>query len=87
MALVFLVSHYHPFCLLAGNLLPDFQIALTQSILKLKSILMPPDKMSRNGEKNAQVGNLIWCILTALRRNLKTPNLLKDPVYTDFPSY
>ena len=37
--------------------------------------------MSRNGEKNAQVENLIWCILTALRRNLKTPNLLKDPVF------
>ena len=26
------------------------------------------------------VENLIWCILTALRWNLKTPNLLKDPV-------
>ena len=50
------------------------------SILKLKSILMPPDKMSRNGEKNAKVENLIWCILTALKLNLKTPNLLKDPV-------
>ena len=77
------MSHFHPLCLLAGNLLPDFQIALTHSILKLKSILMPPDKMSRNGEKNAQVENLIWCILTALRRNLKTPNLLKDPVFID----
>ena len=42
---------------------------------------MPPDKMSRNGEKNAQVENLIWCILTALRRHLKTPNLLTDPVF------
>ena len=74
------IFHFHPFCLLAGKLLTDFQIALTHSILKLKAILMPPDKMSRNGEKNAQVENLIWCILTALRRNLKTPNLLKDPV-------
>ena len=36
--------------------------------------------MSRSGEKNAQVENLIWCILTALGRNLNTPNLLKDPV-------
>ena len=87
MALVFLVSHFHPFCLLAGNLLPDFQIALTQSILKLKSILMPPDKMSRNGEKNALVENLIWCILTALKLNLKTPNLLKDLVYTLLPKF
>ena len=42
----FLVSHFHPFCLLAGNLLPDFQIALTHSILKLKSIVIPPHKMS-----------------------------------------
>ena len=74
------MSHFHPFCLLAGNLLPDFQIALTHSILKLKSIVIPPHKMSQNGEKNAQVEILIWCILTALRRNLKSPNLLKDPV-------
>jgi hypothetical protein len=34
------------FCLLAGNLQPNFQIALTYSILKLKSILIPPDKMT-----------------------------------------
>ena len=27
-------------------LLPDFQIALTYSILKLKSIVIPPDKMT-----------------------------------------
>ena len=32
--------------MLAGNLQPDFQIAVTQSILKLKSILRPPDKMT-----------------------------------------
>ena len=35
-----------PLCLLAGNLQPDFQIAVTHSILKLKSILRPPDKMT-----------------------------------------
>ena len=29
-------------------------------------------------KKNAQVENFILCI--SLRRNLKTPNLLKDPV-------
>ena len=74
------MSHSHPFSLLASNLPPDFQIALTHSILKLKSIVIPPHKMSQNGEKNAQVEILIWCILTALRRNLKSPNLLKDPV-------
>ena len=79
MALVFLV--------LAGNLLPDFQIALTHSILKLKSIVIPPHKMSQNGEKNAQVEILIWCILTALKLNLKTPNLLKDLVYTLLPKF
>ena len=67
-------------CLQTGNLLSDFQIPLTHLILKLKSIVIPPHKMSRNEEKNAQVENLIWCILTALRRNLKSPNLLKDPV-------
>ena len=33
------------FCLLAGNLQHNFQIALTYSILKLKSILVPPDKL------------------------------------------
>ena len=75
------MSYFQPFCFLAGNLLPDFQIALRDSILKLISILMHQDKMSRNGEKNAQVENLIWCILTALRRNLKTSILLKDPVH------
>ena len=31
---------------LAGNLQPDFQIAVTHSILQLKSILIPPDKMT-----------------------------------------
>ena len=67
-------------CLQTGNLLSDFQIPLTHLILKQISIVIPPHKMSRSGEKNAQVENLIWCILTALRRNLKTPNLLKDPV-------
>ena len=29
-----------------GYLQPDFQIAVTHSILKQKSILMPPDKMT-----------------------------------------
>ena len=75
-----ILASFSFFSLLSGNFLSDFQIALTHSILKLKAILMPPDKMSRNGEKNVQVENLIWCILTALRRHLKTPNLLKDPV-------
>ena len=65
-------------CLQTGNLLSNFQIPLTHLILKLKSIVIPPHKMSRSREKNAQVENLIWCILTALRGNLKTPNLLKD---------
>ena len=47
MALVcFFWPHFHPLCLLAGNLQPDFQIAVTHSILKLKSILIPPDKMT-----------------------------------------
>ena len=39
---------------LAGNFQPDFQIAVTHSILKLKSILRPPDKMTWSGEKHAQ---------------------------------
>ena len=42
----FFMSHIHSLWLLAGNLLPDFQIALTHSILKLKSIVIPPDKMT-----------------------------------------
>ena len=42
----FFMSHSHSLWLLAGNLLPDFQIALTYSILKLKSIVIPPDKMT-----------------------------------------
>ena len=42
------------FCSETGHLLPDFQIALTHSILKLKSILIPPDKMTWSGEKHAQ---------------------------------
>ena len=43
---LFFLPHFHPLCLLAGNLQPNFQIALTYSILKLKSILIPPDKMT-----------------------------------------
>ena len=39
---------------IAVNLLPDFQIALNHSILKIKSIVIPLDKMSRSGEKHAQ---------------------------------
>ena len=51
---LFFLPHFHPLCfMLAGKLQPNFQIALTHSILKLKSILIPPDKMSRSGEKNA----------------------------------
>ena len=42
----FFMSHIHSLWLLAGNLLPDFQIALTHSILKLKSFVIPPDKMT-----------------------------------------
>ena len=38
-----------------GNFLPIFQIALTHSILKLKSIVIPLNQMSRSGEKDAQV--------------------------------
>ena len=34
--------------MVAGNLQPDFQVA--HSILKLKSILRPPDKMTWSGE-------------------------------------
>ena len=36
---LFFLPHFHPLCLLAGNLQPDFQIAVTHSILKLKSFL------------------------------------------------
>ena len=39
MALVFFLFISSPLCLLAGNLQPDFQIAVTHSILKLKSFL------------------------------------------------
>jgi len=35
--------------------------------LKLKSIVIPPNKMTGSGEKHAQDKNLIWCILVALR--------------------
>ena len=42
----FFMSNIHSLWLLAGNLLPDFQIALTHSTLKLKSIVIPPDKMT-----------------------------------------
>ena len=42
------------FCSQTGHFLPDFQIAVTHSILKLKSILIPPDKMTWSGEKHAQ---------------------------------
>ena len=41
-------------CLKTGNLLPNFQIALTHSILKLKSIVITLNQMSRSGEKYAQ---------------------------------
>ena len=44
MGLIF-ASFLH-ICLLTGYLLPDFQIALTHTILKLKSILITPDKMT-----------------------------------------
>ena len=35
--------------------------------MKLKSIVIPPNKMTGSGEKHAQDKNLIWCILMALR--------------------
>ena len=44
----------YTFCLLTGDLLPNFQIALAHSILKLKSFSIPPDKMTWSGEKHAQ---------------------------------
>ena len=37
-----------------GYLLKNFQIALTHSILKLKSIVIPLNQMSQSGEKHAQ---------------------------------
>ena len=40
--------------------------------------------MSQGGEKHAQDKNLIWLILMALRQNLKTSILLKDPVEISF---
>ena len=42
------------FCSLAGLLLPNFRITLTYSILKLKSILISPDKMTSSGENHAE---------------------------------
>ena len=36
MALICFLPHFLPLCLLAGNLQPDFQIALTHSICEAK---------------------------------------------------
>ena len=63
------------------NLLQNFQIALIHSILKLKSIVIPPNKMTGSGEKHAQDKNLIWYIFMALRPNLLvTVYTYKHPV-------
>ena len=38
----------------------NFQVALNHSILKVKSIVIPLNQMSRSGEKHAQDYNLMW---------------------------
>ena len=54
---LFFLPHFHPLCLLAGNLQPDFQIALTHSILKLKSIVIPgPQYRSDKSRKPRKTG-------------------------------
>ena len=47
------------FCFVSCNLLPNFVIALTQSIFNLKSSVIPLDEMSHCVEKDAQVEILI----------------------------
>ena len=42
------------------------------------------DQIPTLGQPNAQDKNLIWLILMALRQNLKTSILLKDPVEISF---
>ena len=61
-------------------MLQNFQIALTHSILKLKSIVIPLNQMSRSGEKHAQDYNLMWCILMALRVIYFPAVIYGDPV-------
>ena len=61
-------------------MLQNFQIALTHSILKLKSIVIPLNQMSRSGEKHAQDYNMICSIFMALRAIYFYSIILRDPV-------
>ena len=65
-------------------MLQNFQIALTHSILKLKSIVIPLNQMSRSGEKHALDYNLMWCILMALRVIYFQAVIYGDPVAETF---
>ena len=47
------------FCFVSCNMLPNFVIALTQSIFNLKSSVIPLDEMSHCVEKDVQVEILI----------------------------
>merc|ERR1712155_43008 len=67
-------------CFLTDYLLQNFQIALTHSIFKLKSIVIPLNQMSRSGEKYAQDHNMICSIFMALRAIYFQAILLRDPV-------
>ena len=51
--------------------------------MKLKSIVIPLNQMSRSGEKHAQDYNLILCILMALRATYFLSVIYGDPVVSN----
>ena len=65
-------------------MLTDFQIALAQSILKLKSIFIPLKKIVGIAEQNAQDYIWIWGLLVALRSVYYLTGSLDDPVFVLF---
>ena len=68
-------------------MLPDFQVALAHSILKLKSIFIPLKKIVGSAEQNAQDYIWIWGLLAALRSVYYLTGSLDDPVDTVLSIY
>ena len=74
------MSHFHSFCLLAGNLLPDFQIALTHSILKHSDEGLPaaPSQETKIPERSVEDPNIVSEIHSVKKSNRKVKFKQKD---------
>ena len=69
------------FCLVTGNLLPNFLTAVNHSFFNIMSSVIPLDKNGGSGEKDAQVKILIEHLLMALRGVYKKSGIVDNPVF------